>query len=125
MQNDAVPVPVSIVLQRAARAAGTRAWPVRWGLVAALALAGCATVPDLDRIDMRGAGATPDLVPLEGLLDATPATGNGTATATDAADQVTDRATALRRRAAALQDRAGVDPATRARMDAGVPPIPE
>ena len=86
-----------------------------------LAVAGCATVPDLDRIDMRGAGASPDLLPLEGLLATLP----GTSPTPQATDQLTDRATALRRRAADMQDRAGIDPDTRARMGAGVAPMTE
>lgn len=80
--------------------------------------AGCGTFPELDRITIADKGLTPELVPLDPLLAASPTTRATPA----AADDLTARAAALRMRAATLQRQGAIDPATRARMAGGVAP---
>lgn len=89
-------------------------------LAGVLLLGGCTEFPDMNgRLDEADAAQPyPALVPVEGLLAGTQAP----AIRPETQARLEDRVAALERRAAALRD-SGLDPETRARMQAGVAPL--
>lgn len=79
-------------------------------------VAGCASFPDLDHIEVAGAGATPQLMPVDRLLAQADTPARASAAQ---ADGLAARAARLKQRAALMRGPI-LDPETRARLAAAI-----